>query len=98
MPGSGGLNAGLAFRFGGPGVGQTDVTSVTRCTTVGHMRDVEMDGPVRAPGDAETRDRVLHIRVTETGLRALDQQAAREHRTRSDMVRVLLRRGLEASR
>lgn len=45
---------------------------------------------VRKPGQA-----VLHLRLTEDGLANIDGLATREERTRSDMIRVLIRRGWE---
>lgn len=45
---------------------------------------------VRKPGQA-----VLHLRFTEVALAGIDALATKEQRTRSDMIRVLIRRGWE---
>lgn len=59
---------------------------------------MEMDRPVRRTGGKEpVRNNVVQVRFTDAGLAALDQLAKREERTRSDMIRILLRRGMEAS-
>jgi hypothetical protein len=60
--------------------------------------DELLDGPVGRPGaDMARRDVRLGLRVSTRALAAIDALAAKEHRTRSDMVRVLLRRGLDNS-
>lgn len=43
------------------------------------------------------RGNVVQVRLSDAGLAALDELARREERTRSDMIRILLRRGMEAS-
>lgn len=56
-----------------------------------------MDPPVaRTGGQPLLRDHVIRIRVSAVGLESLDQFAASEQRTRSDMIRLLLRDGMEA--
>lgn len=56
-----------------------------------------MDPPVARTGGPKPppRGNVVQIRLTDAGLAALDQLARREERTRSDMIRILLRRGME---
>ena len=55
-----------------------------------------MDSPVRRRGEQPAaKDNVVHLRVSAAGMAALDALAEREQRTRSDMLRVLLRRGME---
>lgn len=59
----------------------------------GHV--AELDPPTRKPGAAK-RETTIGIRISEAGLKALDELAEQEQRTRSDMVRILLREGMEA--
>lgn len=55
-----------------------------------------MDAPVRRRGEQLTvKDGMIRLRVSQAGMQALDAMAEREQRSRSDMVRVLLRRGME---
>jgi hypothetical protein len=55
-----------------------------------------MDSPVRRPGEhLDLKDTVVRLRVSQAGMEALDALAEREQRTGSDMIRVLLRRGME---
>lgn len=55
-----------------------------------------MDQPVARPaGKRATRDAVIGIRLTREALAYVDQLAAKEDRTRSDMLRILLRDGIE---
>jgi len=54
------------------------------------------DTPVRRPG-AKPRTAAIHIRTTPEAVAAIEKQAAKEQRTFSDMVRILLARGLERS-
>lgn len=61
------------------------------------MRKQELDPPVRQRKTAR-RPRVVAMRITEDALRAVDEQAEKEGRNRSDMLRVLLQRGWNASR
>lgn len=57
-----------------------------------------MDSPVRRRGEQPApKGNVVRLRVSDAGLAALDALAEREQRTRSDMIRILLRRGMEAS-
>lgn len=57
-----------------------------------------MDPPVaRAAGKRAVRDETVHIRLTRDALQRIDALATQEERTRSDMIRVLLRRGWERS-
>lgn len=39
----------------------------------------------------------MHVRLTQEASDYIDMLAAKEERTRSDMVRILLRRGMEHS-
>ena len=56
----------------------------------------EMDPPVaRTTGKRPNREVTIHIRVTEQMLDGIDKLAKNEERTRSDMIRVLIRRGWE---
>lgn len=58
----------------------------------------QMDPPVaRTGGKRPIRSETVHIRLTEDALAQLDKLAAQEERTRSDMIRVLIRRGWERS-
>lgn len=55
-----------------------------------------MDPPVaRTGGKRPPRDVTLSIRLTRETLAWIDSQAAKEERTRSDMLRILLRDGIE---
>jgi metal-responsive CopG/Arc/MetJ family transcriptional regulator len=55
-----------------------------------------MDPPVaRTGGKRAPRDVTLSIRLTRETLAWIDSQAAKEERTRSDMLRILLRDGIE---
>lgn len=55
-----------------------------------------MDPPVaRTTGKHPLRDVTLSIRLTSGTLTWIDSQAAKEERTRSDMIRILLRDGIE---
>jgi metal-responsive CopG/Arc/MetJ family transcriptional regulator len=59
---------------------------------------LDMDSPVaRTTGTRSKREMTLHIRVTEEMVKRLDEQARKEQRSRSDMLRVLIRRGWERS-
>lgn len=53
-----------------------------------------MDPPV-ARTKRPAREVTVHVRLTADALARIDQLAAQEERTRSDMVRVLIRRGWE---
>ena len=54
------------------------------------------DPPVhRRAGHRHPRTERIIIRLTPEGLAAIDALAKKEQRTRSDMVRILLNRGLE---
>lgn len=56
-----------------------------------------MDRPVqRVGGKQPPRNNVVQVRFTDAGMAALDELAAKEQRTRSDMIRILLRLGMEA--
>lgn len=58
-----------------------------------------IDPPVaRAGGQRPRRDAVIKVRLTQDALAYVDQLAASEERTRSDMIRILLRLGVEAHR
>jgi hypothetical protein len=56
-----------------------------------------MDPPVRR-GKKLDRTEILTLRISKQGMAAVDEQAEHEDRNRSDMVRLLLQRGLAASR
>ncbi len=56
-----------------------------------------MDSPVARAGKQPVRNNIVQVRLSDSGLAALDTLAAREERTRSDMIRILLRRGMESS-
>lgn len=56
-----------------------------------------MDPPVRR-GKTIERTEILTLRISKQGLAAVDAMAELEDRSRSDMVRILLKRGMEASR
>jgi metal-responsive CopG/Arc/MetJ family transcriptional regulator len=57
-----------------------------------------MDAPVaRTGGKRAKREVTVHVRLTEDALAYIDALAARDERTRSDMIRVLLRKGMERS-
>jgi metal-responsive CopG/Arc/MetJ family transcriptional regulator len=54
------------------------------------------DPPVqRRGGPRQPRTERIIIRLTPDALAQIDQLAEKEQRTRSDMVRILLNRGLE---
>lgn len=55
-----------------------------------------MDPPVARTAGRLARDQMIHIRLSASGLAALDALAKAEERTRSDMIRLLLRDGVEA--
>lgn len=58
-----------------------------------------MDPPVaRTGGQKPRRDAVIGVRLSSTALASIDQLAEKEERTRSDMIRVLLRVGIENRR
>jgi len=61
-----------------------------------HVDPTDLDGPVVRSKRA-AREITVHVRMTAEALDRIDRQAAREERTRSDMIRVLLRRGWERS-
>lgn len=52
--------------------------------------------PVQRPGRRPPRIRQIAVRLTDETLKAIDSRAEREERTRSDMVRILLIRGMNA--
>jgi len=55
-----------------------------------------IDPPVaRTGGKRPKREAVIGIRLTRDALATIDALADREQRTRSDMIRVLLRTGIE---
>lgn len=57
-----------------------------------------MDPPVqRRGGKRAPRTTRIVIRLTEEARDLIDSIAAKEQRTRSDMVRILLQRGIEKS-
>jgi uncharacterized protein (DUF1778 family) len=57
-----------------------------------------MDPPVqRRAGKRQPRDVRVIIRLTQEARDLIDKIAAKEQRTRSDMVRILLQRGIERS-
>ncbi len=49
-------------------------------------------------GKTVPRPKVVNLRMSVAGLAAIDALAVREDRTRSDMMRILLKRGMDASR
>lgn len=53
---------------------------------------------MKRPGPAKKRDASIHLRTTPEAVAAIKKQAEKEQRTVSDMVRILLARGLDASR
>ena len=53
------------------------------------VKEITKMRPKYAPGVA--RDKVLHIRITESGLAAVRQQAEKHGMTVSDLVRELVR-------
>ena len=56
-----------------------------------------LDPPVaRTGGKRPPREVTLHIRVTQQAVEAIDRLAEEQQRTRSDMIRILLKRGMEA--
>jgi metal-responsive CopG/Arc/MetJ family transcriptional regulator len=59
---------------------------------------VEYEEPPVRRGKTILRPEVIHIRMSTAGLAAIDAMAEREDRNRSDMIRILLQRGMEASR
>lgn len=60
---------------------------------------MELDPPVaRTGGVKPRREVVIGVRLTIDALAAIDELADKEQRTRSDMIRILLRAGLEARR
>lgn len=57
-----------------------------------------MDPPVaRTGGRRAAREVTVHVRLTREASDYIDRLAEKEQRTRSDMVRLLLRRGMEHS-
>lgn len=54
-----------------------------------------MDPPVARPGKRAPREVTLHLRVTQEMVDYLDSLAEQEDRTRSDVLRTLLRKGME---
>lgn len=59
---------------------------------------MDMDSQVaRTTGTKAKREVTLHVRLAQESLDNIDEQAEKEGRTRSDMVRMLLRRGWEKS-
>lgn len=56
-------------------------------------RPERLDPPVKR-GPLPPRDRIVTLRITGDALAAVDRLAADEQRSRSDMLRVLLSRGL----
>jgi Arc/MetJ-type ribon-helix-helix transcriptional regulator len=57
-----------------------------------------MDQPVSRTGKRRAvRDVTVHVRLTQEASDYIDTLAEKEERTRSDMVRILLRRGMERS-
>jgi hypothetical protein len=62
------------------------------------MDPKKVDPPVaRTGGKRAPREVTLHLRVTLEYAAYIDSLAAKEERTRSDMLRILLRRGTEHS-
>lgn len=60
---------------------------------------MELDPPVaRTGGTKLRREVVIGVRLTRDALAAIDALADKEQRTRSDMIRILLRAGLDARR
>lgn len=57
-----------------------------------------MDTPAARAGRRPVRDTTVSIRLTGEAARFIDGLATREERTRSDMIRVLLREGIDARR
>lgn len=57
-----------------------------------------MDTLVRRTPGQPPRERTVCVRLSAAALTAVDDLAAREERTRSDMLRVLLRIGMEHRR
>lgn len=61
------------------------------------MKSEPIDPPVaRTAGKRPNREEKLTLRVTEEFLAYIDERAEAEGRTRSDFLRIVLRRGLEA--
>jgi len=57
-----------------------------------------IDPPVqRRGGHREPRDVKIVVRVTATSRGIIDRMAEKEQRNRSDMIRILLHRGIEKS-
>lgn len=57
-----------------------------------------MDAPVARTGRKRApREVTVHVRLTQEASDYIDMLAVKEERTRSDMVRLLLRRGMEHS-
>jgi metal-responsive CopG/Arc/MetJ family transcriptional regulator len=55
-----------------------------------------MDPPVARTGGAKSkREATIGVRLTPDALAYIDKLAEKEERTRSDMIRVLLRVGME---
>jgi hypothetical protein len=65
--------------------------------TVYDVRSEYEEPPVRR-GKTVPRPKVVNLRMSVAGLAAIDALAVREDRTRSDMMRILLKRGMDASR
>ena len=55
------------------------------------------DSPVRRAGPAKKRDASIHLRTTTEAVERIKAMAEKEQRTFSDMVRILLARGLDHS-
>jgi len=58
---------------------------------------LELDAPTRRRRDTVARNRTIHLRVTTSGLEAIDRWADQRGMSRSDALRVLLRKGMEAA-
>lgn len=54
-----------------------------------------VDPPVRRSGDRQARTERLVVRLTPDGMAQLDALARKEQRTRADMARILMTRGME---
>lgn len=54
-----------------------------------------MDPPVKRPGQRPARASRIELRVTPAAHEAIASRAKKEERTFSDMVRILLMRGME---